>query len=873
MLESEDATIFVREYKNLPDGRMELHPFTMLFLPRDRPPGGAAAPPGNEGRAVVLEAPQGAVLQFDERFDLKRAKLGKLIGGDLTGPIHIHNAPPAPGAADELDIRTRDVKLVGDKIVTPNVVDFRFGPNVGTGRDMVILLGRKEGAAANDNQAVAFDGMRNFTLLRDVKMRMQLGDKGLMPGAAKPSSANAPSAVASAKPPRKNDTAKGGATKNNPPKNDPPVEVTCQGPFRFDVVHNVATFTEQVNVLKLDPVGPSDSMRCEMLAIYFVERQPPPKPGEPIEPPPTKQRADKPRETADANQLSKLEPRLIEARGEPVIVYSPSNGGHARCQRLEYDLPTGTIHLEDAKEVLLNQGPNEIRCKRLDYQPPKVGRLGRLTAIGPGTLQGFPEGDPIHKYQARWSNRLTMQPEGPLSLVSLLGDAQMRMTDTGSLSAEEIFIWVSEAQPPPGAAPPAPPKGGPPGTEGAASGIQVERLMARRRVRIDSPQLTGDTSKLEVWINRPAAAAPAPAAAPGAAPAPAPPVAAAPPPPPKQAAQPGAPGQRFDVSGGALRMKVAANGPAMAVSEVDVDENARFLETKTAAPGDKPLLVRGNNLHISAADTPNAHVVVSGKPGYVEARGMTLSGAIIQMERGANRLWVDGAGRMTLPMQGQLAAPRGQAGGTAKPPREAPRAQAARRSPATTRNHLAGCDAFRWAARRVRAIGHGPGRTSKPAHPVVASHAQTPSRLQRAAARGQCRRIVGRGQRTGYRRLPRRCATRIARVRRERTRVDRSHGASHAGGQSNQRRDSRTGTRLAQLGAAVALPPPRNHPANRPPVERPVRFDPPGRADSAIRAKRPRRAVRAGKWASSRSRAPTRTVAGCRICMSPSSEI
>jgi hypothetical protein len=64
-------------------------------------------------------------------------------------------------------------------------------------------------------------------------------------------------------------------------------------------------------------------------------------------------------------------------------------------------------------------------------------------------------------------------------------------------------------------------------------------------------------------------------------------------------------------------------------------------------------------LHVSQAETPNAHMIVSGNPGYVEARGMTLSGAVIQMLRGANRLWVDGAGRMTLPMQGQLTGQRG----------------------------------------------------------------------------------------------------------------------------------------------------------------------------------------------------------------------
>ncbi len=260
----------------------------------------------------------------------------------------------------------------------------------------------------------------------------------------------------------------------------------------------------------------------------------------------------------------------------------------------------------------------------------------------------------------------------------------MRLNDTGELNAEEIFTWISE--PPPSTPRPVPPPTAGPASfsqTGGAGGVQVERLLAVDKVRIDSAQLTGATNRLEVWFDRPPIAAspgtPSPAPAPAPAPAAMPTAAAAPPPPPAKpasktqpAGSPANPLQRFDVAGTLLRLLVAAPpGAAMAVSEVTVEGNARLVETKTAKFTDKPLLVRGQTLHMEHADTPNAHVTVTGttgKPAYVEARGMTLSGATIQMLKGDNRLWVEGAGRMTLPTKGQLAAPRSTGAPAAVPP-------------------------------------------------------------------------------------------------------------------------------------------------------------------------------------------------------------
>ena len=42
---------------------------------------------------------------------------------------------------------------------------------------------------------------------------------------------------------------------------------------------------------------------------------------------------------------------------------------------------------------------------------------------------------------------------------------------------------------------------------------------------------------------------------------------------------------------------------------------------------------------------------LEAEPAQVDARGMTMEGAAIELDRGVNRLWIDGAGNMSLPMR------------------------------------------------------------------------------------------------------------------------------------------------------------------------------------------------------------------------------
>ena len=85
-----------RTTNNLPDGRVEIPRCTIVF----------SSPADDEAQrrrqSIILEAPDGAVLKFDQPLDLSRAKVGRLVGGQLNGPVTIRSDWKEPGPEDDL---------------------------------------------------------------------------------------------------------------------------------------------------------------------------------------------------------------------------------------------------------------------------------------------------------------------------------------------------------------------------------------------------------------------------------------------------------------------------------------------------------------------------------------------------------------------------------------------------------------------------------------------------------------------------------------------------------------------------------------------------------------------------------------------------
>lgn len=670
-LETPQGKLLLRRYHNLPDGSVKIEPCSMIFVPE----GTLESEQDRKRRAIVLRSPEGAILEFDEPFDPKKGKIGKLVGGQLLGNVDIHSDQRSPGPEDDLRINTRDVVLKENVVSTPHPLVFRLGPNWGKGRRLRMTLASKGKGQIDTSPAKEggpnVGGVTWFELTEEVELQIVPGQADMFPGRAR--------GVA---PPT---TAANAAPQNKPPV---PVEVKCRGPFQFDLQKYVATFRDQVDVLRINPAGPSDQLTCELLTLFFETKAP----AQPSTNKPTiagkqaasakqadaaKQASAGKKDASAKKEGGTLEPSRMVADGDPVVLRAPTNGVDARGQQLEYDLKSGRAKLRSKDRVDFRQGRNEIHAPMLEYQPDKEGSLGQFLAPGPGWLRGTrPDDADAREIQASWTKRLHFRPHENNQVLSVEGDAHVQVAGMGNLDAEEIHLWLREA--------PAADKPLPNATGNRRPQLVADRMLARGHVRIDSTQLTGAVGQLEVWFEHaperpkpPArnALGPTPAAAIQSHVARVPATVLANVMAPSEGILPagdlpggnlpGTSQQRFHIIGELLRMRVTMRGQAAEVDEVVVERDVRFVETVTTRPGEKPLAMTGDQLHMLQPTPGAAQVTVTGRPAHVEARGLTLDGGAIHLDRAKNHLWVDSRGVMTLPVnqdQGFLAGgPQGQA--------------------------------------------------------------------------------------------------------------------------------------------------------------------------------------------------------------------
>jgi hypothetical protein len=611
MLESDRATLLLKDYSNLGGGKVKIEPCTIVFL-------SDAAAESEEQRlrqSVILRAPT-AILQFDRDLDLKQPREANLRSAELSGEIIIHSDWKQPGPDDDLRITTKNIQLNEQSISTPERVDFRWGPHFGSGRDMQIKLQPGKGAASGMNVG----GIESFELRHIDRLHLVGPEKGISPiienGASPKSDASALPATT-------------------------PIDISCSGPFRFEVIRHVATFRDNVRVVKPNPSGEPDQIACGVLSLWFIER--------PKDPP-----AAPPGKTAKSSGSFDLQPERLEATGDPVVVTAPSHKLTARGQRIEYNLVSKSIALDGDQPVFLQQGPSEIHARSLHYQADEnEERLGQLVSQGPGHLRGQSADRPGQQLEAVWRDELRIQSREQYKVISLTGGGELKSPGVGQLQAKTVSVWLTETPSP---------------KDPKKFELKPHGLSASDDVRFGSQRLSGRVDLLEVWFEEggggqrsafsdqsfaagnpslPAASVSRSQAMDGL-----PPIAASSGTAYAGAASPQLPQtaqSHFEVTGRRLRARVLLPpGAEPALSDLMIDENVQFVETQTAQPGEQPVLIRCNHLEVVKAYAPDAVATIVGQPAHFEGRGLGLTGAAIKLNVGTNRLSIDGPGQADI---------------------------------------------------------------------------------------------------------------------------------------------------------------------------------------------------------------------------------
>jgi lipopolysaccharide export system protein LptA len=633
IVSTEHGMLLFKEYETLDDGRLVLTPCTLIF------DSGGGKRPGIDAefeQPLIMRAPNQADLLFDGPLDLARGKVGKLIGGRLVGNVTISRPETGPGKNDALLITTSNVQMDERHAWTPHPVRFLHGSSFGSGRDLIITLLPPE-SQSPDSTTPAVGGIKSLELVHVDQIRVELQGDGLLAAGEQP----AASAVRLA------------TTPATGAKEDQTVSIRCQGPFLFDFVNRVATFEKKVQITRQLQRNNDDRLLCDLLEIHFDAGK-------------AAEKENKPKKSPnDENPFGEMRASRVVATGQPVVIESSSTGGRAVGEELSYDVINRRIRLSGERPVRLVYQQTIVDALSLEYELAESGKIGRLWAKGPGRIENTSRATDNDTFTANWGKQLTLQPQGDFRVISLTGGAALAMAASGRISAKEIHAWFSEdgRKPPPRNAFAPPPVIRAQHTEpdGLAklqkSSMQFSRLLALENVHIESRRVTGDTGRLEVWLeDAPVKTARTPAAGqrPGASNR------------PRPAAQPAkttnegnlllagkdAENQSsYVVQGRRMRLRLLRKGEQTNVDEVTLEGGVRLTEQPPAGPRESPLKVTGEFVRVQNANLPSASVKVLGKPAHVTARDLQLTAANIGLHRGKNRLWVEGPGEIGVPLK------------------------------------------------------------------------------------------------------------------------------------------------------------------------------------------------------------------------------
>ena len=621
---NEQMMFVLDDYDRHEDGRVEIERFAVLIFP-------TALRDVNAPRdAIVLEAPQGAKLQFDT-FRPERGEIGRITRGEFPGPITIRSDMKEPGPEDDLLVETADLLMNTKRLTTSGPVRFRMGPNVGGGNELEIKFMDDDHAQSGDNQ-LKFPGIDSLEIRQNVRARLSLGSEHLLPGD------------------KKDDRAKQGAENSTPA----PVEVTCSGPFVFDAVRYRASFDRDVELRQIVANGPSDQMSAQQLDVHFVPRQEPGAAAAPVIADPIKRQL---------HDIGRLEPMAVVAQGHPVVVNSPTHKAEARGGRVQLGLRDRRVVLSGGSDVMLTYGTNKLRAPAIEYQQPAsdaATRIGRFRATGPGTLDYVIDPEkPEQIFRATWQTSVELNRHQGQPVLTLVGRPQMGVAKMGALEADRIQVFLRELEANSGAVGAVPL----PGEFGRGGKLQItpDRLSATGGVEIESRELTGKTDELIVAFQVETQAAESAADA------------AAKPTPTTGGA--GGVGERFNLAGrresqqqyhidtDRLRIQVAVRGEKMSPTNLSCDGHVLFREVPLMATADKPLEVRGGQLVVDNLDT-DMHVTILGaapdqeagsQDAQVSARGMTVLAGTVQLDQKENRLWIEGPGKANMLVSRDLA--------------------------------------------------------------------------------------------------------------------------------------------------------------------------------------------------------------------------
>ncbi len=295
---------------------------------------------------------------------------------------------------------------------------------------------------------------------------------------------------------------------------------------------------------------------------------------------------------------------------------------------------------ETSQPAVFQDSNHFIAAPSVEYVAGTNGAIGRFFASGPGQYRGSPRPGEVPAFEAEWQEQISLRPVQGEHELALDGGVRVASEQWGRMAAETVKVTLSEV------AKSQETRLGNHTPNQPRTTLEPRQFVAVAPtsgfIDFDSPQMSGRLQKLTVVLRAESlVSAPAAAAPPGMMRFPLDDRRTASP-------KPNA-NSKYHVQGGEVTAWLD-RGRTTEVRFVQIDRDAHLVQTQGVIPGQQPLDISGDFVQIKNPSDGQGRALIKGLPAIVKASELELRGHAIRLDEGTNRLWIDGAGTMHLPM-------------------------------------------------------------------------------------------------------------------------------------------------------------------------------------------------------------------------------
>jgi hypothetical protein len=503
VLETGEGVLLFRDWVQDSPDKWSVSPLTILISKsesdlavglQDAGPGQAngAAPEQDNASVIVIDNPEGAIIQFKEAFDWTAGKPPPVVGGLLKGAITITQTPSTPNGNDGLNIATHNLRIDRRIIRTTGDVHVEIGQSIVDGRGLNIfldqdLLGEQ---ATGPASKTPFEGLDRLELNVVERAYVNLPNGGLWtPEKASVESSQTPMTTEVKLPAE--------------------LDVQCKGAFQFDFHSSIATMTGGVVAEHTVQGHPADEFVADHLRLHFDWGLQP---------------------DAIASEDEKWSIGRIEAEGSKtsqlddptrwVRINAAGLKTRGQARRMIVDLNAGKIFLSNQLVGQIQTEPNPVflHRDRLKVWSPELSfisdeirprsksrgnptqplvttnqfnSLGLLDSAGPGRARMQTDTD---TWDLSWASHLKLEPDQGEDLLTIVGSANASSEQQGRFTSDSMKMWLKpidsrlatqfENQKPGRKSP----------------SVLPTRMFAVGNVRIAAPELVAQVEQMQVWF-------------------------------------------------------------------------------------------------------------------------------------------------------------------------------------------------------------------------------------------------------------------------------------------------------------------------------------------------------------------------------------